>query len=98
MSQYDIPGLYEFLSQTPEAGLRKMLVDGKGFTDIHFNMTLKVVRAGNCEVFCGHCEKKDYPQVRFNPNEIKLKDKFWDDLLKTCQSRGLLNPAQKAAA
>ena len=43
MSQYDIPGLYDFLHQTPEQGLRKMLVDNKTFTEPHFN--LKIGRA-----------------------------------------------------
>src|SRR5690349_14573768 len=93
MSQYDLPGLYDFLTNTPEGGLRKMLVDQKPITDVHFNMLMKVIR--NCKVdqFCEHVEKKDFPKIKFSPNEIKLKEKFWDECFKTFESRGLLNPA-----
>ena len=98
MSQYDLPGLYQFLAQTPEQGLRKMLTDPKSFTDVHFNMMMKIVRACDESHFCEHVEKTDFPKIKFSANEIKLKEKFWNDLLAICQSRGLLNPAQKMAA
>lgn len=97
MSQYDLPGLFDFLSNTPEQGLRKMLVDQKPMTDVHFSLLLKVVRSGDQNNFCELADKKDFPKVKFGPAEQKLKDKFWDDCFKTFQSRGLLNPAVKAA-
>lgn len=98
MSQYDYAGLYQFLHQTPEQGLRKMLVDQKSFTDAHFNLMLKIVR--NCPEadFCTHAEKADYPKVKMGPADIKIKEKFWADLTTVCASRGILGPAQKAAA
>lgn len=100
MSQYDLNGLYEFLAHTPEQGLRKMLVDQKPMGDVHFNLLLKVVRAGNAEQFCKHVEASDFPKVKMGPAEIKLKENFWKDCFKTFEARGLLNPAlpQKIAA
>lgn len=93
MSQYDVPNLYSFLQQTPEAGLRKMLVDNKPFSEVHFNLMMKVVRACNEAQFTEHFEKQDYPKCKFNPNEIKLKEKFWADAITCWNSRGLLTPA-----
>jgi hypothetical protein len=98
MSQYDASGLFQFLSQTPEQGLRKMLVDNKPFTDTHFNLMLKVVRAGGEVQFCEHFEKADFPKVKFGPAEQKIKDKFWQDCITACESRGLLQPAMAKAA
>jgi hypothetical protein len=99
MSQYDTAGLFEFLAHTPEQGLRKMLVDQKTFTDTHFNMLLKIVRAGDVNAFTEHFEKKDFPKVKFGPAETKIKDKFWDDCIKATEAKGILQPgvATKAA-
>ena len=98
MSQYDVVGFYQFLSQTPEQGLRKMLVDQKTFTEAHFTMLQKIVRSGE-SAFCAHFEAKDFPKVKFGPAEQKLKDKFWEDCVSACKSRGVLQPgtAGKAA-
>jgi hypothetical protein len=94
MSQtYDVPNLYNFLIHTPEAGLRKMLVDNKPFSEAHFNLMMKVVRACNETQFTEHFDKKDYPKVKMGPADIKLKEKFWDDAVTTWNSRGLLTPA-----
>lgn len=93
MSQYDLVGLYEFLLHTPEQGLRKMLVDQKPMTDIHFNLLLKVVRSCKPEEFENHVEKSDFPKVKMSPNEQKIKETFWADCFKTFETRGLLNPA-----
>ncbi len=98
MSQYDYAGLYQFLLHTPEQGLRKMLVDPKSFTDVHFNLMLKVVRNCSEPDFCLHAEKSDFPKIKMGPSEQKIKEKFWADLTALCSGRGLLGPAQKAAA
>ena len=97
-SEYDVPGLFEFLHQTPEQGLRKILVDNKTFTDAHFNLLKKI--SSNCDVakFTEHFEKKDFPKLKFSPAEQKVKEKFWDDCVAICKSRGILNPAQKTSA
>ncbi len=96
--KYDLPALHEFLQHTPEGGLRKMLVDPKSFSDIHFNMMLKIVRVCNAEQFSQHCEKEDFPKIKFSPNEIKTKETFWKSLLAICDSRGLLSPATETKA
>lgn len=98
MNQYDLPGLYEFLAHTPEQGLRKMLIDGKSFTEVHFNLMIKVVRAGDEAKFCGHAEKADFPKIKMGPAELKIKEGFWQSLESICKNRGLLTPVKKAAA
>ena len=59
-SNYDANLVYQFLTQTPESALRKMLVDPK-FTQNHFSMRMKIVRASNEDQFCEHFYKSDYP-------------------------------------
>lgn len=98
MSQYDLPALHEFLLHTPEQGLRKMLVDQKPFTEVHFNLLMKIVKNCPVEQFAGHFDKADFPKIKMGPAEQKIKEKFWQDCVACFNSRGLLSPAQKAAA
>lgn len=100
MSAYDLAGLYDFLTQTPEKGLRGMLVDNKPMSEVHFNMLIKIVRACKQEEFAEHFDREDYPKIKFGPSELKLKEKFWKDCVQSLNSRGLLGPAmpQKIAA
>lgn len=96
--QYDASSLYQFLTGTPEGGLRKMLVDGKPMTETHFSLLMKVVKGCNEEDFGKHWEAGSYPTVRMSPNETKLKEFFWRDCVKTFESRGLLQPATPSKA
>ena len=98
MSQYDLPGLYQFLSSTPEQGLRKMFVDGKPMTEGHFNLLMKMVRACNEPSFCQHIEQGDWPKIKFSANDLKLRENFWSDCFKAFESRGILNPADRKVA
>ena len=98
MSQYDPNEMYEFLSMTPEKGLRQILVDSKTFTDVHFNMLIKVVRNGSKESFCEHYTKNDYPKIKFNPNEIKIKESFWATLTTVLSQKGIIQPSIAKAA
>lgn len=101
MSQYDAEGLHYFLAQTPESGLRKILVDRKSLTDVHCNLLIKVVKACNAEQFAMHFEKQDFPKLRMSPNEEKIKEKFWAECTTTLLELGILQPlvaSQKAAA
>lgn len=93
----DYSSLYQFLSNTPEGGLRKMLADPKSFTDSHFTLLLKVVRAGDEAHFIQCIEKSEFPKVKYSPGETKIKEAFWGDAIKTFQSRGLLGPIPKVA-
>jgi len=98
MGQYDVSGLYQFLSQTPEKGLRKMLVDNKPMTEPHFTLLLKVMRSGNEAQFCEYFEKVEFPKVKMGPAEQKIKDNFWRDCIEAFRARGILQPAVTKAA
>jgi hypothetical protein len=95
-TNYDASLVYQFLTHTPESGLRKMLID-KSFTDVHFNMLMKVIRNSNEVQFCDHFYNSTFPKAKFNANEINLKEKFWVDCVNCLNSHGLLSPAQKVA-
>jgi len=98
MSQWDLPGLYQFLISTPEQGLRKMFVDNKPMSDAHFNLLMKIVRACDESSFCRHVEGGDWPKVKFTANDLKIRESFWRDCFKTFESRGILNLADKKSA
>ncbi len=97
MSNPDYSSLHQFIINTPEGGLRKMLADPKTFTDSHFSLLIKVARAGDEASFVQCIEKGEFPKVKFSPGETKIKESFWADAIKTFQSRGLLGPIQKVA-
>ncbi len=103
MSQYDTHSLHDFLFHTPESGLRKMLIDRKRMTDVHANLLFKIVKTSTPDQFAELFEKKTFPKIRMSPNEDKLKEKFWDDVVAVMLERGILQPAtaqkvEKAAA
>lgn len=95
MSQYDYEGLFQFLHQTPEKGLRQMLVDKQAFTDVHFGLLMKIVKTCNQESFVGHIEKGDYPKIRFGNAEEKVREKFWKDCHTWFLQRGILSTTTK---
>ena len=96
-TNYDATMVHQFLTQTPESALRKMLVD-KSFSEVHFNMLFKTIRACNEAQFCDHFYNSTFPKAKYNANEINLKEKFWGDCVACLNSRGLLSPATKVAA
>jgi hypothetical protein len=100
MSQYDTHGLHDFLLNTPEGGLRKIIVDRVKTTDVHCNLLVKVARACDANQFAEHFNKQDFPKLRLGPAEEKIKEKFWTDCTSVLLERGLLQemPAQKIAA
>ncbi len=91
--QYDVPNLYSFLVHTPEGGLRKMLVDNKPFSEAHFNLMMKIVRACDEAKFTEHFDKQDFPKIKMGAPDIKIKEKFWAEAMTTWNNRGLLTPA-----
>jgi|JI10StandDraft_1071094.scaffolds.fasta_scaffold340284_2 hypothetical protein len=93
MSQYDPSEMHDFLSMTPEKGLRQILVDNKTFTNDHFSMMLKIVRNGSKETFCEHYTKNDFPKIKFTPNETKHKETFWATLGNVLGQKGICQPA-----
>jgi len=75
-----------------------MLIDRKRMTDVHANLLFKVVKGSTPEQFGEYFDKKTFPKIRMSPNEDKLKEKFWDDVVSVLLERGILQPAQAAAA
>lgn len=98
MDQYDTQSLFQFLSETPEKGLRKMLIDNTSFTEPHFNILMKVVRGCDVQAFEKCFTAGDFPKMRFNDKEVKLKEKFWKDCEKCFLQRGILSTVKKPAA
>lgn len=96
-SNYDANLVYQFLIQTPESALRKMLIDTK-FSQNHFSMLMKIVRASNEDQFCAHFYNSDYPKSKFSAAEIALKETFWQSCVLVLNQHGLLSAAQKIAA
>ncbi len=96
-SMYDANMIFQFLTQTPENALRKLLVNTQ-FTQNHFSMLMKIVRAGNEDQFCGHFYNLNYPKSKFSAAEIALKETFWQTCIQVLNQHGLLSPAQKIAA
>ncbi len=91
-----INSVYEFLLHTPEGPLRKMLKDDKT-TDVHINLLLKIVKGASKEQFAEYFTKESFPVIKFNANDLKIKEKFWACCCSSLESRGLLSK-QKAAA
>ncbi len=98
-SLYDGALLHQFLCNTPEGALRKMLIVDK-LTDVHFNMLMKFVRGSSEADFCLHFDAGTFPKLKYNAREIVLKEKFWEICTQVLNKHGLLSPAppQKAAA
>lgn len=97
MSQYDPHAMYDFLSQTPEKGLRQIMIDQKKFTESHFTALLKMIRNCPKQAFIEAFEKNDFPKIKFTPNETKLKEFFWKDCCDTLAARGIITPIAKTA-
>lgn len=97
MAQYDTSLLFNFLRETPEKGLRQILIDQKTFTDIHFQLLMKVVRGCDASAFDEHFVSQSYPRIKFSPAEEKIKEKFWKDCENCCSQRGLISSAKAAA-
>lgn len=91
-----IVSVYEFLLHTPEGPLRKMLKDEKT-TDVHINLLLKVVKCASKDQFIEYFTKGSFPVIKFNANDLKIKENFWAVCCGSLESRGLLSK-QKAAA
>ncbi len=90
-----VKGVYDFLKQTPEGSVRKMLCVGP-LTDGHFRLLMKLVKGGPEAEFIDAFNKNDMGKLRLNPKEAPLKDGFWKIVKGQLASTGLL-PTGKAA-
>lgn len=96
-SESDINSVYTFLKDTPEGPLKKMLVGGD-FSDGHFRMLLKIVRATNEAEFTEAFNGESIPKVRLTPAEYPLKETVWPAAKKKLMAVGLLGAEIKQAA
>jgi hypothetical protein len=94
-SNDDIASLYNFLNQTPEGALRKMLQGGE-VTDIHFRLLVKLAKGADEANFIECFNAENMGQLRLSAKEIPLKDNFWPICKRKLESLGLLK-ATKAA-
>lgn len=95
-SQSEILSVYNFLKDTPEGPLRKMLV-GEELSDAHFRVLLKITRNCSEEEFVDAFNNESIPKVRLTPAEYPLKETVWPISKKKLQGVGLLNPDKAAA-
>lgn len=94
-SQDELVGLYDFLKNTGEGNLKKMLV-GPKFTDAHFRVLMKAVRGCKDSEFADHLLNNTLPKIKLNGPELALKETFWGAACEAFSALGLLN--KKAAA
>ncbi len=95
LSTSDLATVYDFVKDTGEGNLRKMMTSPK-MTTHHIGLLLKVVRNCKPDEFIRHAEAATYPKMKFNDNEDKLKETFWPTAFETFVQLGLAT-AQKAA-
>ncbi|MCC6278693.1 MAG: hypothetical protein IT289_12325 [Oligoflexia bacterium] len=91
----DLSTVYEFIKQTGENNIKKMMTGGK-MSPVHVGLLLKIVRACNLEEFTKHCEGSSFPKIKYKPEEDKIKEAFWGIASETFVSLGLVS-VQKAA-
>jgi hypothetical protein len=96
-SQYDASLVHQFLFNTPESALRKMLINPQ-FTQVHFNLLFKMVKGGSETDFCDYFYNSSFPKLKFSASEIAIKENFWPICIAGLNQHGLLQPAQKMAA
>ncbi len=90
--------LHNFLLQTNEGNLKRMLVDGN-MTEAHLRLLLKIAKNVGHSEFKGCYEREDFPKVKMSASENDIKEGFWAVCKSTLQSRGLIGatPAAQAA-
>ena len=95
-SNEDIANLCNYLKQTPEGALRKMLV-GADLTDGHFRLLVKLAKGADEAAFIECFNSEGFGQLRLSAKEVPLKDNFWAICKKKVISLGLISAEKKAA-
>lgn len=88
-SEETVLGVCNFLKQTPEGNLRKMLV-AADFTDAHFRILMKLAKGGPENDFVDAFQNDNMGKFRLSLKEAPLKDTFWAICKKKLTSLGLL--------
>jgi hypothetical protein len=92
----DMNTLHNFLLQTSEGNLKRMLVDGQ-MTEAHLRLLLKIAKGAGHAEFKGCYEREDFPKIKMSASENDIKEGFWAIAKATLQSRGLIGAAPPAA-
>jgi hypothetical protein len=96
-SDSDIASVFQFLKDTPEGPLRKMMV-GADLTENQFRLFLKVVRGCPEPIFIEMFKAEDFPKIRMTPAELPMRETLWPICKKKLAVLGLLAASTKAAA
>ena len=96
-SDTDIQSVYDFMKDTPEAPLRKMMVGGE-LTEAHFRMMMKIVRGCGAPEFIEAFNQESIPKIRLNPAEYPLKETVWPICKRKLEGLGLLASSTAKAA
>jgi hypothetical protein len=92
----EILGVLNFLKQTPEGNLRKMLVDNE-LTDAHFRLLMKLAKGGAEPDFVEAFQTESAGKLRLNAKEAPLREKIWPVCKKKLVTLGLLPKERKVA-
>lgn len=94
-SNDDISSLHNFLTQTPEGALRKMLM-GAEMTEGHFRLLVKLAKGADEANFIECFNNENMGQLRLSPKESPLKDTFWAVCKKKFTALGLIKEVKAA--
>ncbi len=94
----EVVSVHNFLKQTPEGNLRKMLVDAQ-LTDAHFRLLMKLAKGGTEADFIDAFQNDSMGKLRLNAKEAPMRETLWGVCKKKLISLGLLpaTSTQKAA-
>jgi hypothetical protein len=92
----EIINVLNFLKQTPEGSLRKMLVGGE-LTDNHFRLLMKLAKGGPEADFVDAFTNDSMGKLRLSPKELPMKETLWPICKKKLLTMGLLPPEKKVA-
>jgi hypothetical protein len=93
----EIKSLCDFLKQTPEGSLKKMLVANE-LTEAHFRLLMKLAKGAPEDDFVLAFNNEDMGKLRLSAKEIPLKETLWPICKKKLMTLGLLPAEAKAAA
>jgi len=92
-SEETVLGVCNFLKQTPEGNLRKMLVGGE-LTEAHFRILMKLAKGGPEGDFTEAFQNESMGKLRLSTKEAPLKENFWRICKAKLKSLGLLPPSE----
>ncbi len=93
----DIVGVCDYLKNTPEQPLRKMMI-AADFSEVQFRLLLKLAKGSAEAEFISAFELENFGKLKLKPDEIQIREVFWPLAKKKLGQIGLLNINIKKAA